>query len=74
MNEHARAGRMQGAGDLGADAPCAPGDQDHLAAGGESSRYRMSCAGTIPECRRSVYPCAIARLYGSDYPWSVNTH
>ena len=49
MNENARTGGMQRARDLGADAPCAAGDQDHLTVQGRllgalrhaEERYRI---------------------------------
>ena len=74
MNEHARTGRMQGARDLGADAPCAAGDQDHLAArGGE-------CLGRVPVHASERYRIVPQRVpvrsrvpVRERSPWGVNT-
>ena len=54
VQEDARAGRMQRPRDLGADAPRAARDQDHLVVE-RVSRCWPPCAVKIPDCARSVY-------------------
>ena len=64
MDQHARAGAVQRPGDLGADAPRAPGDEDHFAV----ERRKLRCRHAT-ERYRIVRPAGTRRAgHGAEPP------